>query len=246
MKLRDRLTEIRDFCCAHADEARVRKYARFFTEGYDAYGLELHQMERQRDAWLAQYGEELGLPGLLSLGDLLVRSGKYEEASFAIWFAASRQDEFVPETLERLGGWLERCIRNWAHTDVLCHEVLAVFFTRQIVRLEAFAGWRTSPSRWKRRAAAVVLIEALRADVPVPRLLEFIAPMMSDEEKVVHQGLGWFLREAWKRAPKPVERFLLHWRDSCNRLIIRTATEKMTAQQKSRFKATSRKKPRSA
>jgi len=60
---------------------------------------------------------------------------------------------------------------------------------------------------------------------------------MSDTERVVHQGLGWFLREAWKRDPKPVEKLLLRWKDTAARLIIQYATEKMMPQQKERFRA---------
>jgi 3-methyladenine DNA glycosylase AlkD len=60
--------------------------------------------------------------------------------------------------------------------------------------------------------------------------------MLGDSEKVVHQGLGWFLREAWKLDRPPVEAFLLKWKDICARLIIQYATEKMGKDEKLRFK----------
>jgi 3-methyladenine DNA glycosylase AlkD len=60
--------------------------------------------------------------------------------------------------------------------------------------------------------------------------------MMLDEERVVHQGLGWFLREAWKRQPEPVERFLLEFKDCAPRLIFQYATEKMPPADKVRFR----------
>jgi 3-methyladenine DNA glycosylase AlkD len=66
--------------------------------------------------------------------------------------------------------------------------------------------------------------------------LDFLEPMMLMPEKVVHQGLGWFLREAWKLYPQPVEDFLLKWKDSAPRLIFQYATEKMTSDEKIRFK----------
>jgi hypothetical protein len=55
----------------------------------------------------------------------------------------------------------------------------------------------------------------------------------------VHQGPGWFLREAWKVQPRPVERFLRCWKDTAARLIFQYATEKMTPAQKQRFRARS-------
>jgi len=71
----------------------------------------------------------------------------------------------------------------------------------------------------------------------IPALLRFIRPMMMDEERVVHQGLGWFLREAWKVNPKAVEPFLMEWKDRSARLIFQYATEKMTPKQKARYRA---------
>jgi hypothetical protein len=53
---------------------------------------------------------------------------------------------------------------------------------------------------------------------------------------VVHQGLGWFLREAWKLYPQPVENYLAVWKDSAPRLIFQYATEKMTPEQKACFR----------
>jgi 3-methyladenine DNA glycosylase AlkD len=236
MKIKSKFDEIRSFCQANADEAIVQKYARFFVEGYDAYGLDRKLLEKQRDVWLREYGKELAFEGFLKLGDLLVQSGKYEEASFAIGFAASFKGEFTPDVFDRLGRWLENGLRNWAHTDVFCGEVLSPFITKGIVPVEAFSKWRNSGSKWKRRAVPVTLIKALKGDMAVSHLFEFISPMMLDSEKVVQQGLGWFLRETWKRHPTPAEKFLLDWKDSCGRLIIRYATEKMDAGKKAHFK----------
>jgi 3-methyladenine DNA glycosylase AlkD len=236
MKLKDKYIEIRNFCRANADEARVQKYARYFVEGYDAYGVDSKLMERQRDIWLQEYKKELDFEGFLKLGDLLVESGKYEEASYAIWFAASFKNAFIPETLKRLGQWLNNGFRNWAHTDVFCSEVLSHFITKGIISLDAFSDWRHSDSKWKRRAVPVVLIKGLKTDMPISSFLALISPMMLDSEKVVQQGLGWFLREAWKRYPAPTEEFLLKWKDSCGRIIIRYATEKMAADKKAKFK----------
>ncbi len=59
---------------------------------------------------------------------------------------------------------------------------------------------------------------------------------MPDNDEFVQKGLGWFLREAWKKYPKEVEKFLLSWKDTCDRIIIQYATEKMNKEDKLRFK----------
>jgi 3-methyladenine DNA glycosylase AlkD len=228
--------EVRAFCQQHADPALVQKYQHYFKEGYDAYGLEQKLMEAQRDAWLRAWKSELGADGLLSLGDRLMRTGKYEEASFALWFAEKLAKEYTPAMFERLGGWLDDGVCNWAHSDMLSGTILFQFIQRGVVSLPDFAPWVTAESRWKRRAAAVGWIKPAKKLDNVQPLLDFFAPLMSDAEKVVHQGMGWLLRELWKKQPAPVMDYLLRWKDTCPRLIIQYASEKMTVEDKARLK----------
>jgi 3-methyladenine DNA glycosylase AlkD len=247
LHLNRKLDEIRAFCRANADPVIVKKYARYFKEGYDAYGLDPKVMDRQREKWLADWGAELGLDGFLALGDRLVASGKYEEAFIAIRFVATYAAEFTPKTLDRFAYWLDNGLCNWAHVDVFSGEVLSRFLTTNLSRdgdvastlvpLETFAEWRKAESKWRRRSVPVTLISTLKAGYAVPKLLKFISPMMGDSERVVQQGLGWFLREAWKKDAEPVEKLLFEWKDKCGRLIVQYATEKMSVESKKKFKA---------
>jgi len=231
-----RLTAIRRYCRAHADPAVVAKYAKYFTEGYDAYGVAGEVLEQQRDVWLKRWCD-LGRDGFLDLGDRLVRTGKYEEGSCAMWFAAEYRRLQTAATFARLGSWLdEGGYRNWGHVDAFCSLVISPLLIDGVVKPRAMADWRRSPSKWKRRAVPVALIPLVKRGAPVRGLLALVSPLMADEEKPVQQGLGWFLREAWKQDPQPVEAFLLRWKDRCGRVIVQYATEKMTAAGKDRFR----------
>lgn len=229
-------SEIRAFCAKHADENVASRYARFFTEGYDAYGLSSELIQEHIRKFGEAYREELGLDGFLQLGDVLLQSGKYEEASFAISFLFPFHGEYTTKTFERLGEWLENGIRNWGHTDVLCGEVLSKFLQNGIVQLDDFSSWRESPSKWRRRAVPVSMLSLLKLLKDYRGLLDFLEPLMMDDDKFVRQALGWFLREAWKCQPKPVEAFLLKWKDSAPRRIYQYATEKMTPEKKEQFR----------
>lgn len=235
-KIEERFLEIRRFCQKNANPDIVKKYSRYFTEGYDAYGLDQNTSESQRDRWLELWKNDFTLNDFLLLGDKLISTGKYEEASFAISFIYSNKEKLTPETFDKLGSWLEKGIVNWAHTDVLSGKALSHFFTNKIVEIESLKKWTESVSKWKRRAVPVTLIEVLNKNVPLERLFHIIDPLMSDTEKFVQKGLGWFLREAWKIYPEKTEDFLLKWKDTCGRIIIQYATEKMDKETKSRFK----------
>ena len=244
--------EVQEYCAAHANAKVATLYQRYFKEGYDAWGL-LDKgnpfFTERRDEWLAKYSG-IGVPGLIEAGEKLFASGKYEEGALAIQFLKSRRDDLDATAALSLGRWFEAGVRNWAHTDVMCGELLAPMLKDGRLPLDRLAPWRTSPLRFQRRAVPVSMLALIprlkKGEQPsaadrraVKALLEFVRPMMPDEERVVHQGLGWFLREAWKKDPADVEAFLLPFKDTAARLIFQYATEKMTASGKAKFKASS-------
>ncbi len=99
-----------------------------------------------------------------------------------------------------------------------------------------FRDWLTSEYKFKRRSVPVTLIKSLKTHKDYPALFRFLEPLMNDPEREVHQGMGWFLREAWKKDAPVTETFLMKWKNTAPRLIIQYATEKMTADQKLKFK----------
>ena len=240
-KIEEKFLEIRKFCEKNANPEIVKKYSRYFTEGYDAYGLDQKTFESQRDKWLELWRSDFTLKDFLLLGDKLISTGKYEEASFAITFMYSNKENLTAETFDRLGRWLEDGIGNWAHTDILSGRALSYIIINKIIKIESLKEWTGSASKWKRRAVPVTLIDVIDTDVPLKKLFNIIEPLMSDTEKFVQKGLGWFLREAWKVYPEETEDFLLKWKDTCGRIIIQYATEKMDKENRSRFRRVKKK-----
>lgn len=230
------LEEVKAFCAANANEKQAERWARFFTEGYDAYGVDHKQpaWEENRARWL-QMLKDAGRSAFLDAGDLLV-PGKYEETSFAIMFAMGSREAYTPQAFQRIGKWFERGIRNWGHTDVLSGQVLSAFLVDGVVPLEALEAWRASKNKFRRRAVPVTMIEIIDGSAPASRLLKAVEPLMQDQERVVQQGVGWFLRELWKRHPAATEKFLLRYKETCPRLIVQYATEKMDKAARERFR----------
>jgi 3-methyladenine DNA glycosylase AlkD len=237
-KLDQKFNEIRQFCKQNANPDVVKKYSKFFTEGYDAYGLTQEIFETQRDKFLQLWKDEMSIDDYLQLGDKLVSTGKYEEASFAVTFLYKNLENLNVTYFEKIGLWLENGIANWGHTDVLSGRVLSHFTNNKIVEIEVFNKWVKSDSIWKKRAVAVTLIEALKTDISLKRILNIINPLMTDPAKKVQQGLGWLLRETWKLHPAETEDFLIKWKDTCGRTIIQYATEKMDKDYRLKFRKT--------
>jgi 3-methyladenine DNA glycosylase AlkD len=233
------VSEIRHYLAAHADPEQAARYARFFKEGYDAWGLMdgRHQFwNEKRSEWSERY-RNLGLAGFLRAGEMLFSSGKYEEGGIAIKFAQGRLEDFDSQTFPALGRWFEAGLANWAHTDSLCGEVIAPLLETGRIGLDAIAAWRESKFKYQRRAVPVSMLGLLKKHPEIPPLIEFVRPLMTDGERVVQQGVGWFLRECWKADPRATGKFLLEWKDSAPRLILQYATEKMNAEERACFRA---------
>lgn len=232
------LERIRAFCRANADERVVAKYAKYFREGYDAYGVDGELSSGEAKRIYSEYASTLGFEGFADLCSLLMESGKYEESGFALRFMGFFKKDFSRRTFDLVGEWYEGRVRNWAISDSLCGDILSPMLAGSIVSPEDFRSWKESSDRWKRRAVPVSMLVLLKTPYEPRTLLEFIRPMMPDGERVVHQGLGWFLREIWRKSPTETEAFLLEWKDTAARLIFQYATEKMSTEQKARFRKT--------
>jgi len=227
--------EIIAFCKANADEALVKKYSRYFKEGgYDAYGVSYALLQDKVKSILDN--PEIDLAFIMKISRLLIPGSKYEEASFALMMVKAMKKHYKPETFNEIGDWFNIGIRNWAHTDALCSEIISVFLLKNIIDYKEIGYWKLGMNKFKRRAVPVSLIKLMKETWKVREYVNFIEPLMMDPEREVQQGVGWFLREAWKIEPLPVEEFLLKYKDTAPRLIFQYATEKMAPAEKERFR----------
>lgn len=212
----------------------VKKYSRFFKEGYDAHGVRDDLLHKKVDSILAR--DRIDLPLLYETARLLVKSGKYEETFLAVMLLRPHAKKFTETLFTELTHWFESGIHNWAHTDVICRDLSSPLLQKEIIDLNRLSLWRQAASKYQRRAVPVSLLPLLKQVKDYKPLFDCITPLMQDPERTVQQGLGWFLREAWKRKKEETEAFLLKWKNTAPRVIFQYATEKMTSGEKQRFK----------
>jgi 3-methyladenine DNA glycosylase AlkD len=231
-----KVSEIRDFCVRNSNQAIIEKYSRYFKDGFDGYGIDQKVYEQQRDSWINLWKKEMDLDKYLDLGDTLVEIGKYEEISFAISFVASERKNYTEKTFDRIGNWFDYGITNWANTDVLCMLVLSNFLIDKVIPYTKLLEWTRSDSEWKRRAVPVTLVELIKKGLTPDEALPLIEPLMNDESENVQKGIGTLLRGLWKSHPERIEEFLLMWKETCGRMIIQYATEKMDKEYRKKFR----------
>lgn len=239
MKASELVKEVRSLFEQEADKSVADKYSRYFVEGYDPYGV-------SSEVIVAKVKEAIGrgvdLRAALKASDDFIGSMKYEEGHFAIALIKRLRPHYTKETFPAISRWFDFGITNWAHDDSLCGDVISVLLEDGQAGLSDIAPWALSPHKYQRRALPVSLIKLIGSEnMPLEHMLKAVECLFYDEEKVVHQGLGWFLREAWKQYPETVEELLLKHRDTGARVVFQYATEKMSKQKKEEFRRNPRK-----
>jgi 3-methyladenine DNA glycosylase AlkD len=229
---------IHNYGTENHNDTIVQKYARYFKGDYDAYGLNHEQVVFKVDEILAMPG--MTREKVLETSLLLVKSPKYEMTVIAIQLVKHFHKSWTLADFKTVEAWFSIGITNWAQTDYICGELMNLFFKKKLIEIENIASWRTAANKFQRRAAVVSLIKPMKLSTVFTPFYDFIAPMMHDPEREVHQGLGWFLRETWKKQPAVAEEFLVRYKETAPRLIFQYACEKMTAEGKERFRRSKR------
>ncbi len=229
---------IREFCHQNSDPEIIKKYQRYFKEGYDGYGIDDKLFKAQIEQWLEQWKDEMTINSYLELGDELMKTGRFDEKHVAIAFLKSMRAEFSGDTFQRIANWFDSGINNWATTDVLCMSVLSCMLQDKVIGFAEFTPWCESSSEWKRRAIPVALLELdkLTKEVTVEKAAPLLELLILDKSEYVQKGIGTLMRELWKRYPVKVENFLMKWKDQCGRLIVQYSTEKMGKEYKKKFR----------
>jgi 3-methyladenine DNA glycosylase AlkD len=228
--------DIRDFLIKNVNKAVIEKYARYFKEGYDPYGVAPEKLSAKTSEWFKTCEEKLTTKQIVNLCEELMKSGKYEEASIAIRFIVRLRNHYNKSLFNTIGQWFEKYIKNWAHCDAACGDVLYPFIEDKVVDLKDLLKWADSPAKWRRRAVPVTMVTVVSRTGNVAQALQASQKLILDPEKVVHQGVGWLLREAWKKSPQKVEDFLYKWKDQAPRLVIQYATEKIDKEKRKKFR----------
>ena len=167
---------------------------------------------------------------------LLFESGMHEEATIALLLLDGFNKQYTKDTLKEVESFYQIGITNWAHADTLGMFIITKFLKRNVISYLDLKPWLKATNKFQRRSVPVALIKLLKTTPDVKPFFEFIEPLVMDSEREVHQGVGWFLREAWKLKRLETEEFLMKWKNTAQRLIIQYATEKKTTEEKQRFK----------
>lgn len=218
---------IHQFLLDHADPAFSDGQRRFFRHEVKTYGVRgdaakeiARQVYAEVKRWPAARREELM--------ERLWKRGRLESGAVVCHVMRRFARTFGEREFRVFEDWLDRHVRNWAHTDGIASWLVAGCLANDPSLMERVWLWTDSPNRWKRRAAAVSLLQEAKRGRHTEFVLRVARKLLPQRDDMVEKGVGWLLKEAYPSRPAEVVEFLLRERHAASRLTLRYAAEKMT------------------
>ena len=130
---------------------------RFFQHAVDSYGVrtqDLHALARE----IYREVKPWPLAQRNRLMTELWKSHKLEGGALVCYVYRRFSKQCAACEFKLFERWIDRYVRNWAHTDGVASWLLAACIENEPELRFELRSWTKSPNRWKRRSAAVSLL----------------------------------------------------------------------------------------
>lgn len=228
MTTEELLEQVRSQLAGAVDQQYREGQINYFKESISPYGVRgpdvkrtVSEAGREWKSWPASQRNRFC--------DALWKSGMLEEGSIAVYLYRRLAKHCGLAEFRLFEKWINRYVRNWAHCDGVSSWLIAACIANEPALMDNLPPWTNSRNRWKRRAAAVSLLQEAKKGRNTGRIFEIAGLLLEDHDDMVQKGVGWLLKEAYPPKPKEVVAFLKPRKSGPPRLLLRYAAEKMTA-----------------
>lgn len=163
----------------------------------------------------------------------LWKSNKLEEGTLVIHLYRRFARQCGHAEWELFEKWIDRHVHNWAHCDGISSWLLAACIANDASLKDRLPAWTGAKNRWKRRAAAVGLLQEGKVGRSTDEILHIADLLANDKDEMVQKGVGWLLKETYPKKPVETFEYVSAWKGS--RLAVRYAAEKMAPQHRTRL-----------
>jgi len=164
---------------------------------------------------------------IFNICEQLLAACENDARTIAFDWAYRCRNDYNVKDFDRFERWLKQYVDGWASCDDFCtHAFGCLVYSYPDCVLQVKA-WTRSDNRWLRRAAAVVLIYAVRRDTLYKEAFEIADLLLMDGEDLVQKGYGWLLKEVSNRDPRPVFEYVMAHKGTMPRTALRYAIEKL-------------------
>jgi len=171
------------------------------------------------------------------LGDIIASSIHEDRMCVLIILVNRMKKEKAPQERRRIVDWYldnKEWVNNWDLVDVSAHYILGQHVLEHPEERNLLKKLIASDRMWDRRIAIVstwIMNQAGEIDMT----LYLAEKLLDDPEDLMHKATGWMLREAWKKKPERVERFITKHYQEMPRTMLLYVIERMEEGKRKRF-----------
>jgi 3-methyladenine DNA glycosylase AlkD len=212
---------------ALADPVRAAGAQRYFKETVLFLGTTTPDLRALAQEFFQKVRPEWGVEGATEFCAIMLTNPYHEVRALGILVFEKFQKDFPRTTFATIKGWLlaDYC-NNWALVDVLCPTSVAALLEKYPNLVKEIKGWTRSPNRWVRRASIVSFIKLAKKTQYLDAIYEIVQVHFDDKDDLIQKASGWLLREAGKRDPDRLEKFLRRHGPAIPRTTLRYAIER--------------------
>ena len=216
-----------------ASAPHTEEVQRFFKDEIQSRGWRMKELRQLARRFSRVIRTAEGLDYLVAVADDLFRGRVLEEKVLAVLLLAPCVAECAAKHFKLFEEWLDR-VSTWADHDALVQYLIGPMIVADPRRLRRVRVWSRSPNRWRRRAAAVALLRGTNQGLFWDEVQQITQALLTDQDDMVRKGLAWLLRETARFDGKRTLPLLLSIRKTAPRAVLRTACERLTAEQRKR------------
>lgn len=217
-------------------DLRVAAQARVYfkpDEQLTFYGVKTAAVRKLTGELYAQVRRAWSLREAIQGCDLLLNEREHEARVVGILLLARFHKVYEAGMHKQFERWLKRnrC-DNWALTDALSCEVIALWLKQFPDELSHLVRWTGDKNLWLRRASAVSLVKLAKQKTWHAAIFAQVERLLDCPEDLMHKAVGWLLRSAGHADEAALRKFLKTHGKQIARTTLRYAIERFPAEER--------------
>ncbi len=164
---------------------------------------------------------------VLAVCEHLLGNNNSELRAIAFDWSFRAKKQFKPSHFYIFEKWIQSYVSGWGSCDDFCVHTMGYFLLQFPEFIPQVKKWTDSTDPWRRRAAAVSFIYALRRGEYLSHIFDVADALFNDTDIYVLKGYGWMLKEASNKFQNDVFQYVIKNKATMPRVSLRYAIEKM-------------------
>lgn len=213
----------------------IAKAKKVFGKETKLLAVRVPEARKIAEPFAKKIKQEKDFDTALKVADELYKSGVFEEATIAESILKGFTKYFDDSAFAKFDEWIDYT-KNWANIDMLCGWLITPIILKDETKIRKIFQWANSNNRWRRRAAAVSLVNPVRKQLYIDQALLLVEKLVEDKDEMVQKGVGWLLKEVAKVSKNRAIKFIEKSQLKMPKLVFRLAIEKLPYKEKERLK----------